>query len=307
MIRVGIAGADTRMAGELIRILINHPDVELVSACAADRKGIRIDRTHHGLAGECDLTFSEFLDPENLDVVFIDAHSKLANHFRNPHTEYGDLRIIDMSHGQLQAAEDSGFAYALAELNRKPLVRHARKAVVPRSVSAVALIMLQPLALHMMLNTDLHIDVDCPPDIAVPDKLEAAGKEVRHWLSKLQPSFNSGVHISFKPTEEESLRGVKVGVTLPAVAEPSLLAQMYETLYEDHNFSFLVNRPLEYRQVEGTDKCLIRVAPAEEGYLRIEAVADCRMRGGAGDAVHAMNLMFGLCETTGLHLKAIHY
>ena len=98
MIRVGIAGADTAMAGELIRVLINHPDIELTSAFAPGKVGRKVASVHHGLSGECDIDFSPDINPAKLDVIFIDAHSDVADRFRMNTDRWPDLRIIDMSH-----------------------------------------------------------------------------------------------------------------------------------------------------------------------------------------------------------------
>lgn len=308
MIRVGIAGADSPMSGELIRILVNHPDVELVAACSTRCKGTRIDRLHHGLAGECDLRFSEFMEAADIDVAFIDEHSELADRFRSNSLPEG-LRVIDMSHGEIPRAE-SETAYGLSELNRRRLVREARKVVVPRSIAAVALIALIPLAENSMLRDGFTLEVECPDDIAVDAKLRAAEDEIRYWLSVIQPEFNGQVslrHVGRSGEEADSVRGVRIAGLLPVRSDLTLVRQLYCERYDDHNFTFCGDFDMSFRQVEGTDKCLLQVRQAPEGLLRVEAIADSRLRGGAGDAVHAMNLMFGLCETTGLRLKANHF
>lgn len=305
MIKVGIAGADTSMAGELIRILVNHPDVEIISVCAPGRKGERVDHYHHGLAGECDLRFSEFLDPEQLDLVFIDAHSALANHFRNPEDLHPGLRVIDMSHGEVPRA-DSEFVYALSELNRKPLVREATRAVVPRSIAALALIALAPMAFNLMLPAEVKISVSAPADIMVPEKLEMARREISYWLPRLQSSFSGNVVLDTHESEKSSARGLRVRAFIPTEASRDIIEELIAKRYDDHNFTHCGDFQMDFSQVEGTDKCLLSVSAADGGVV-IEGIADCRMRGGAGDAVHAMNLMFDLCETTGLQLKANCY
>lgn len=305
MIKVGIAGGDTLMAGELIRILVNHPDVDIISVCAPGKKGMRVDKAHHGLIGECNLVFSEYLDPENLDVVFIDAHSALADHFRSQELPSDGLHIIDMSHGEVPTA-DSGTVYALSEINRKKMVHGADRAVVPRSIAAVALLALLPLAEHLMLPSDIRLKVAAPDDITVPAKLEMAAGEVEYWLSRLQTSFSGHVAIDVE-SRDNSSRGIRVSTSMPVGTDLQLVRDLYETRFEDHTLTYSGDLPMDFKQVEGTDKCLIRLDNTPDGSLSVEAVADCRMRGGAGDAVHAMNLMFGLIETTGLRLKAHVY
>lgn len=309
MIKIGIAGADTPMAGELIRILVNHPDADILAVNAPGKAGERVDRFHHGLAGECDLRFTDSIDTSGLDLVFIDAHSALANHFRCDTEANPDLRIIDMRHGDVPGpATDSETVYALSEINRKRLVRGARKAVVPRSVAAVSLLGLLPLAENMMLAGDILIDVECPPDLAVDFKLGMARMETLHWLRKLQGSFRGDVRLRLRnPDGEKSQRGIRVVTDVPMTASLDIIHGLYGERYRDHSLTFAGDFPMDMKQVEGTDKCLLEIAETPGGMLRIEALADGRMRGGAGDAVHAMNLMFGLLETTGLRLKAHTY
>lgn len=307
MIKIGIAGADTPMAGELIRILINHPDADILAVNAPGKRGERVDVHHHGLAGECDLRFTELMDASRLDLVFIDAHSSLANHFRNDSGENPDLRIIDMSHGELPEA-DSERVYGLSEINRRKMVHGARMVVVPRSIAAVSLIALLPLAENMMLRQDVTISVECPPDIAADLKLELARKETSFWLSHLQGSFSGEVKMRLVgQSENNSLRGIRIFTEIPSPASLDIIREIYAKRYDDHTLTYCGDFPMDLKQVEGTDKCLVNVSETTEGMLRVEAIADCRMRGGAGDAVHAMNLMFGLLETTGLRLKAHTY
>ncbi len=306
MIRTAVAGADSRMAGELIRILKNHPDVELEYLCAPAKKGTRVDQHHHGLAGECSMNFSEFIDPGRIDVVFLDEHSPLAEHFRESKSVPESLKVIDMSHGEIPSGH-TDVVYGLAELNRRKIVKEAQKVVIPRSIAAIALISLQPLALHMLLPDDIEIQVECPDDIAVEEKLRMAEEEITYWLSRLQNSFKGKVRLRRIKAEHPSERGLRLKTDLPVNVDLSLLRQLYAEQYEDHNFTYEGDFSLDFSQVEGTHKCLLNITSPQAGRIEIEAIADCRLRGGAGDAVHSMNLMFGLLETTGLLLKANHY
>ncbi len=303
MIRVGIAGADTSMAGELIRILINHPDVELSSAFAQGKVGRKVSSVHHGLAGECDIEFSPDINPGKLDVIFIDAHSDVADRFRMNTARWPDLRIIDMSHCPSLDFEALEMAYGLPEINRKELVRGCRRAVVPRSVAAAAIIGLYPLARHLLLKEDVTVGYSCPPDIDTDEKADMARQEIRHVLHKTQNSFNGEIilqHID----EEVSNRGLKVVVELPCTLDINEVFRLFDDCYSDHNFTFIVSSTMPGYEVEGTQKTLVTLQKLTPDRLTVTVVADCRMRGGAGDAVHIMNLLFGLHERTGLYLKA---
>ncbi|MCM1490567.1 MAG: hypothetical protein NC095_07055 [Muribaculum sp.] len=303
MIRAGIAGADTAMAGELIRILVNHPDVELVSAFAPGKVGRKVSSVHHGLAGECELEFSPDINPAKLDVIFIDAHSEVADRFRMNTDRWPGLRIIDMSHCPTLDMDDLSMTYGLPEINRKKLVRDCKRAVVPRSLAAVSIIGLYPLAKHLLLKGDIDIDYICPPDIDTKEKVDMACQEIHQTLCKTQNSFCGNINLS-RNDESVSNRGIKVVINIPCSLEIDELFKIYSNLYDDHNFTFTVPRSMPMYEVEGTQKTLITLQKHTPGILTLTVVADCRMRGGAGDAVHIMNLLFGLQEKTGLNLKA---
>lgn len=306
MIKAGIAGADTLMAGELIRILVNHPDVEIISAFAPGKVGRKVASVHHGLAGECDLEFSPDINPAKLDVIFIDAHSDVADRFRLNTDRWPDLRIIDMSHCPSLDFEKLDMAYGLAEINRKQLVRGCKRAVVPRSVSAVALICLYPLARHLLLNGNINISYACPSDIDTDEKSEMVRLEILDVLRNTQNSFQGDVILN-RLNENVSPRGLRVEIEIPCNIDINELFRLYNDIYDDHNFTHLLPITMQGYEVEGTQKCLVSLQKRTPDTLTVSAVADCRMRGGAGDAVHIMNLLFGLHERTGLYLKVHHF
>lgn len=303
MIRAGIAGADTPMAGELIRILVNHPDVELMSAFALGKVGRKVSSVHHGLEGECDLEFSPDINPAQLDLIFIDAHSEVADRFRMNTDRWPDLRIIDMSHCPSLDLEALDMEYGLPEINRKSLVRGCRRAVVARSVAAVAIIGLFPLARHLLLKGDIEVGYACARDIDTEEKIEMSRQEICEILRKTQNSFLGDVKMR-RLDEEVSDRGLKVTINIPCTLDMEELFRLYSDLYDDHNFTFTLSRAMPGYEVEGTQKTLITLQKQTPGSLTVTVIADCRMRGGAGDAVHIMNLFFGLQEQTGLRLKA---
>lgn len=302
MIRAGIAGADTTMAGELIRILVNHPDVELMNAFAPGKVGRKVASVHHGLAGECDLEFTPDINPQQLDVVFIDAHSEVADRFRKNTDRWPDLKIIDMSHCASLDLGNSGMEYGLPEINRKNLVRGCRRAVVARSVAAAALIGLYPLAKHLLLNGNVEVRYACPSDIDTEEKIVMARLEILDVLKKTQNSFSGDVSMT-SLGEEVSERGLKVVMSLKCGVEINELMKIYEDIYDDHNFTYTMPRLMPAYEVEGTQKTLVTLQKPDQDTLTVTVIADSRMRGGAGDAVHIMNLLFGLQEQTGLRLK----
>lgn len=291
------------MAGELIRILINHPDVEITSAFAPGKVGRKVASVHHGLAGECDLEFSPDINPQKLDVIFIDAHSDVADRFRMNTDRWPELRIIDMSHCPSLDFEALEMAYGLPEINRKELVRGCKRAVVPRSVAAAAIIGLYPLARHLLLKGDITVGYACPPDIDTEEKTGMVRQEILHVLRKTQNSFNGDI-IMRHLDEEVTNRGLKVNIEVPCSLEINEIFKIFDHCYDDHNFTFMLASTVPGYEVEGTQKTLVSLQRHTDDKLTITVVADSRMRGGAGDAVHIMNLLFGLHERTGLYLKA---
>lgn len=303
MIRVGIAGADTAMAGELIRILINHPDVLLESAFAPGKVGRKVASVHHGLAGECDLEFSPEINPRQLDVIFIDAHSDVADRFRMNTDRWPDLKIIDMSHCPSLDFESLDMAYGLPEINRKQLVRGCKRAVVPRSVAAAAIIGLYPLARHLLLKGDVEVAYSCPEDIDTEEKAGMARQEILHVLRMTQNSFYGDIRLKHLD-ENVSDRGLKVMFDISCLLDINEVFRIFSDCYDDHNFTYMVGSSMPGYEVEGTQKTLVTLQKQTPDRLTVTVIADCRMRGGAGDAVHIMNLLFGLHERTGLNLKA---
>lgn len=301
MIKTAIAGADTPMSGELIRILVNHPDVEIIWAYAPELTGRSLSSVHHGLIGESDLSFTSSALPEDVDILFVDSANP-ANVFDFTSLRREHLKIIDMSHSRTTPDPDGEFVYGLSEIFRKQMVRGAEKIIVPGSIAAISLISLFPLASHLMLNGDLNISIKSPEDIATPQRIAESGHEIKEVLKQIQLGFNGDVNIDYKGVED-SKRAIVFDVDINCLSDLEVIRELYETTFSDHNFTFLTTSEVSSNEVEGTDKCVVHLSK-HDNMLHIHTVADCRLRGGAGDAVHAMNLLFGLHEKTGLFLKA---
>ncbi|MDE6049689.1 MAG: N-acetyl-gamma-glutamyl-phosphate reductase [Paramuribaculum sp.] len=310
MIRAGIIGGDSDVAGDLIRILINHPDVELVWVSAPDEEGVLLSQRHRGLTGETYMRFSGDKSLEDIDVLFMcfirdgDSEQYLSHH-KIPE----NLKIIDLSPDfRMPEDENSEWVYALAELNRKPLVRGAKKASVPGPFATIMLLSLLPLAKNLLLNSDIH--VSCVSSTASGD--EKAGEasiildheeieETRKALKALQSSFNSRIRLVGTAGGWDS--GLAATIYMDTPISEDDIKDIYDTFYEDHGFTFLCESHPDLGEVRGTNKCLMRVGKTGDT-LVISSVIDETLKGGASAAVHVMNLMFGLQERVGLMLKA---
>ncbi len=303
MIKVGIIGAQTADSGELIRILAMHPDVEIVWAMAPGYEGKPLTSVHHGLIGETTLSFTASADISKCDVLFIFTRidrSELG-HIR---AAKPDLKIIMLKKPYDMDPEAEDIVYGLPELNRKPLVRGATIASVPESFASMALVALFPFATHLLLNGDIEIKISAPETIIEMSDLKEVISQIEKELIGVQKSFAGHVKISTEPSDAR--RSTLMNINFSCSLSLQQMLDIYE-IYDDHRFSFVTTTPVGVSEVAGTNKCVITVAKSDTDTAALGVAADCRLRGGAGEAVHIMNLMCGLHEKTGLNLKAIDF
>lgn len=303
MIKVGVLGADTLLSGELIRLLIHHPEVELKTIYAPGLSGRNLSSIHKGIIGESDLRFTEKVDLEGLDVVFV---SSQTSSFLSGNLFPENLRIVIIQERDKLLLSDEfrelKLVPGVSEMYRKLLVREATASRILSAPASVALIALFPLALHLLLNDSLTIKVSLPEF-----NLENFDKE--EFISEIETNLHS-VQLSFEKIKQvevesiDSIRGISVEFELECLISEAEIEKIYESIYDDHNFSFVVPFDPARQEVEGTQKCLIYISKPSEDKLRVKTVADGLMRGGAGDAIHVMNLLFGLFEKTGLNFPA---
>lgn len=296
------------MAGELVRLLINHPDIDIMWINSTRCAGRRVCDVHHGLIGETDLRFSPTADLDSIDVLFIFRHKNQTIEWLNERVIPESLRVIDLS-VDMQApanAEEHGFIYGLPEFNRKTLVRGATKAIVPHPLAAVTLLALLPLAKAEMLGSHISASATLPRlgdnDKGVTDQEIAT--EITSALQEVQPG--PAPDISFTTLAPAHDRATVCTVSMDIPADIGLLSRVFEQYYDDHGFVFVVNTLPSVKEVEGTNKCLIYLEK-EGGRLTVTATMDALLKGGAGTAMHVMNLLFGLHELTGLALKASNF
>lgn len=301
MINVGITGGGSPSAGELIRILINHPDVMLRQICEPDLAGRDITAVHHGLIGECSLKFSDRLDTSKLDLLFVASDKDTFTENIPMATDSQELRIIYLNTDFTKArSKDPLLVYGVPEVNRKALVRGATCAVIPSAVEVLACIAFYPLALRSMLPKTLTIDVSACNDINISANFKPAHVSEVFSLAGNEPAPE--LHINY--AEGESGRVIRLSACIDLPVPIDNIVDLYEEIYDDHNLTHIVGEPVAAKEVEGTDKCIVSLDKTTDGQLLVQAVADGKMRGGAGDAVHVMNLLMGLYEKTGLTLKA---
>jgi N-acetyl-gamma-glutamyl-phosphate reductase len=318
MIRVGIIGGAGYTAGELIRLLIHHPDVEIVFVNSASNAGNKLTDVHADLYGETEMRFTGKLPLDDIDLLFFCTAHGDTKTFLNAHPVPGKLKIIDLSEDHRIASPAHAFVYGLPELNRRAIC-NAKYVANPGCFATGIQLALLPLARHLMLNRDIHVT-------AVTGSTGAGVKpsstshfswrsgnisvyrpfthrhlaEIRQSFTQLQNSFKAA--IDFIPMRGNFTRGIFTAAYTELAVEPDEIRRIYETYYEDHSFTFIADKNPDLKQVVNTNKCLLHLQKVD-GKLLVISVIDNLLKGASGQAVHNMNLLFNLEETVGLHLK----
>lgn len=320
MIRAGILGGEGFAAGELIRLLINHPDVELSRVQSKLYDGRLLTEVHQGMEGETYLRFTAEVDFEDLDVVFCCyPHGHTSQLFANRQLPEG-LKVIDLARDFRIESPESDFVYGLPELNRRRLVHGAMRVANPGAFATAIELALLPLAKNLLLNTPIHITAitgfsGSAVEKSSPDQLAWHRDnvsiyqplhhdhlpEIRQTLQTLQSSFNS--ELLFIPMRGSFARGMLITAYMDMPVSLDQLRNLYEDYYADHSFTFVVDRRPDLKDVVNTNKCLIHLEKIGDKLL-VTAVIDNIIKGAAGQAVHNMNLLFGLHEKVGLALKS---
>ena len=319
MIKAGIIGGAGYTAGELIRLLINHPDVQLMWVNSSSNAGNPVASVHQGLIGETDLVFTDQTPFDEINVLFFCTPHGQTRTFLESHSVPDDLRIIDLSTDYRHQDGTHDFVYGLPELNRKAIVRGAKHIANPGCFATAIQLALLPLAKNLLLNKDVHV-------FAITGSTGAGVKpaptshfswrndnisiykpfrhqhldEIRQSLSQLQNSFAS--EIDFIPVRGCFSRGIFAPLYLDCPVELSEIRRLYDDYYSDHNFTFVTDKMPDLKDVVNTNKCLLHLEK-EGNKLIIVSVIDNLLKGASGTAVHNMNLLFGLHERTGLCLK----
>ncbi len=313
MIRVGITGGETPTAGNLIRILINHPDVELALVESPSEEGALLFQRHKGLAGETYMQFCGRGNLEDIDLLFLcnnidgDSERYLASHVIPE-----GVKIIDLSPDfRINPSESTPenapvWVYALPELNRKPLVRGAMRAAIPGSLASVMLLSLLPMAKNLLLNSEIHVSCVTPhgEDAEGEATVLLEHEEIEETaaaLRTLQQSFNAPIRLT--ATAGGWNRGISATIYFNTPIAEDEIKDIYDTFYEDHGFTFLSESFPGLDEVRGTNKCMIHIEKSGD-QLVISTVVDDTLKGGAAGAVHVMNLLYGLQERVGLMLTA---
>ncbi|MBQ5753371.1 MAG: N-acetyl-gamma-glutamyl-phosphate reductase [Alistipes sp.] len=316
MIKVGIIGGAGYTAGELLRLLIHHPQAEIVFVHSTSNAGARICDVHGGLWGECDLCFSADYDLSAIDVVFLcSAHGKSREFWAsNPLPE--GLRVIDLA--QDFRDESDGYVYGLPEWQRDR-IKGATKIANPGCFATAIQLALLPLAAAGELTGEVHVTAitgstgaGVKPSATThfswrSDNLSTYKcfthqhlLEIGRNLRMIQPSFAND--INFVPMRGDFARGILASVYTECALTAEQAVALYNDYYADASFTFVADGSVDLKQVTNTNKAMISVAKYGNK-LHIVSVIDNLLKGASGQAVQNMNLIFGLDEREGLRLK----
>jgi len=318
MIKVGIIGGAGYTAGELIRLLLNHPDVEIQFINSSSNAGNPITDVHEGLFGETNLHFTSELPLDQIDVLFFCTAHGDTKKFIESHEIPEDLKIIDLSQDYRLKADGNDFVYGLPELNRRATCS-AKHVANPGCFATGIQLGLLPLAKNQLLkgiisvnaitgSTGAGVKPGSTSHFSWRDNNLSVYKvfqhqhlnEIRQSLNQLQEHFSA--EIDFIPYRGAFPRGIFTTMVVHTALPIEELTNMYQSYYAEDSFTHVVEKNIDLKQVVNTNKCLIHLEKHDDKLLIVTCI-DNLLKGASGTAVHNMNLMFGLEETTGLRLK----
>lgn len=316
MIKVGIIGGAGYTAGELLRLLINHSQVELVFVHSTSNAGNLISDVHGGMVGEIDLRFSAEYDLSQIDLLYICSAHGESRRFMEENEIPTSLHIIDLA--QDFRDESNGFVYGLPEMQRERIVG-AKRIANPGCFATAIQLALLPLASSQQLADEVHVTAvtgstgaGVKPSATTHFSWRSDNMSVykafehQHLLEicrnvkGLQPSFDR--QINFVPMRGDFARGIIVSMYVNSAMTAEEAMSLYADYYQSAAFTHVVTNSVDLKQVVNTNKALLSVKKYGDK-LHVVSVIDNLLKGASGQAVQNMNLMFGFDEYEGLRLK----
>jgi N-acetyl-gamma-glutamyl-phosphate reductase len=322
MIRIGIIGGAGYTAGELLRVLLNHPQAEVVFVNSSSNAGNAVVDVHGGMIGECGLVFTDALPVDQVDVLFLCSAHGDSKKFLDENEVPARVKIIDLSTDYREARADHDFVYGLPELN-KASISNAFHVANPGCFATCIQLALLPLAANNLLKAEVHVNAitgstgaGVKPSSTTHfswrnDNIsvyKAFGhqhlQEIRQSMRQLQAGFSHD--INFIPVRGDFARGIFASVYTDFEGSLEEAETLYKDFYKDAAFTFVSKKNVDLKQVVNTNKCVLHLEKHGKKLL-VLSVIDNLLKGASGQAVHNMNLMFGLDEKTGLGLKPVAF
>ncbi len=322
MIKVGIIGGAGYTAGELLRILLYHPQVEIVFVQSFSNAGNLVSDVHVDLLGDTELQFTVALPLNEVDVIFLCMGHGKSKEFMEKNELPSDLKVIDLSHDFRLKREGNDFVYGLPELNREE-IKQASKIANPGCFATGIQLALLPLAASNLLGDEVHVQAITGSTGAGQKPTETSHfswrnnnlsaykifehqheGEILQSLGQLQPGFSEG--FNFVPIRGNHTRGIFVSAYTKFEGSLEEANKLYREFYKGHPFVVLTDKNPSIKQVVNTNKAVLYLEKHKDK-LMIISLTDNLIKGASGQAVQNMNLMFGLDETTGLNLKPVAF
>lgn len=317
MIKTAVVGAAGYTGGELLRLLVHHPNVDLLWIHSNSQKGKRLEEVHPDLIGDASLSFTDEIDRNNLDLVFLCLPHGQAKPFLEKHAFDSDTKIIDLSTDFRD--ESNGFVYGLPEVNREK-IKAAQKIANPGCFATGIQLALAPAIQQNWIKSSLHV-TGITGSTGAGKKLSETThfsqrnqnvsvyklfthqhlKEINQTFKQLTPGFDQ--QILFVPYRGNFSRGIWVTAYFPYEGSLEEAYEAYSKFYQDAAYTYVSKNDIDLKQVVNTNKGLVHLKK-ESGQLVIYSAIDNLLKGASGQAVQNMNLAFELGEKTGLQLKS---
>lgn len=317
--KIGILGGAGYTGGELLRLLINHPQAEIVFVNSESNAGNPVTDVHEGLYGDTDLVFTDAMPFDQVDVVFFCFGHGKSRQFLKDHQIPDNVRIIDLAQDFRLAEPGNDYVYGLPEINSEK-ISAAKHLANPGCFATCIQLALLPAAKMGLINDDVAVN-------AITGSTGAGQKpgatthfswrnnnlsiykpfqhqhvpEIKQSLTQVQGRLDA--EIDFIPYRGDFARGIFATAVVKTTAPEDEIIKGYKAFYENAAFTHYSDKAIDLKQVVNTNKCLVHCEKFGDKLL-VTSCIDNLLKGAVGQAVQNMNLMFGLEETCGLRLKA---
>ena len=323
-VNIGIVGGAGYTGGELLRVLLRHPNAHIAFVHSTSSAGELVSKVHADLLGDTELKFTNTLD-QNIDVLFLCVGHGDANKFLTANEIKASIKIIDLSQDFRLAASatigDRNFIYGLPELQREA-IKSANNIANPGCFATAIQLGLLPLAAKGLLKevytTGITGSTGAGQGLSNTSHFSwranniQAYKTLQHQhLNEIVQSLaqlqgNQNAEVNFVPWRGDFTRGIFVTSIISTDLSLEVLYDLYNTFYEGHAFTHVSKNNIDLKQVVNTNKCLIQIEK-QGNKIAIHSVVDNLLKGAVGQAVQNMNLIFGIEEGAGLQLKANYF
>jgi N-acetyl-gamma-glutamyl-phosphate reductase len=321
-LKIGIVGGTGYTAGELLRILLNHPYAEIEFVYSTSSSGAAVNLTHTDLFGDTDLRFTNEVKP--VDVLFLCLGHGISREFLSNNHFDEHTKVIDLGNDfRIDAVFDAdaksrNFVYGLPEINRRQIIE-ARSIANPGCFATAIQLALIPLAAANLLKNEVHINAVTGSTGAGRSLSETAHfsyrennlsiykafthqhlKEINKTLKQIQGNVPE---LNFIPVRGNFTRGIFAVLYTDCAMDEDNITKLYKDFYAAQPFTHVIDKPASLKDAVNTNKCLLNVSKHGKKVL-ITSVIDNLVKGASGQAIQNMNLMAGFDEDCGLRLKS---